>query len=489
MMNTKARSTALLALTLIFCGSVALPGQEVDHPSKLTYKPLSFDPPDPSDYRRELQSGMVVYIQEDPMLPTLDVSAVIRTGSLYDAGEKAGLAAMAGEVMRTGGTKQLSGDDLDERLAFLGASIRTSVGTTSGRASLSVLMKDAEEGLKLFADVLMHPAFQEEKIKLYKDRTIASIKNKNDSPRTVLGREFNKLLYGDHPLTLEETQASIEGISREDLLSFHQRYYAPNNMILAVAGDFEKEDMLARIEKAFAGWPKKEIVFPEIPEVKVQNRPGVFMVQKEINQGYINVGHFGLKDTHPDRFAVDVMNFILGGGSFTSRITTKVRSDEGLAYNTGCRFSYRHDIPGTFYGYVQTKSATVHYAISLILDEFRRIREEPVTDEEMETARSYYLDSFPSRFSTPIATMSDFARLEYDGFPMDYYETYRNKIESVTKEDVQRVAREHIHPDQMSIFVVGDIEPCKAGYDKHPGTLDALGEITVIELKDPLTGT
>ena len=143
------------------------------------------------------------------------------------------------------------------------------------------------------------------------------------------------------------------------------------------------------------------------------------MVQKDINQGYINVGHFGIKDTNPDRFAVDIMNFILGGGSFTSRITTKVRSDEGLAYNTGCRFANRHLFPGTFFGYVQTKSATVHYAISLILEEFKRIRQEPVTDEEMETAKNYYLESFPSLFSSPIATLGAFADLEYDGFPMD----------------------------------------------------------------------
>jgi predicted Zn-dependent peptidase len=478
----------LLAALLVLAPAAGLSGQVVDHPSKLKYKSIVYNPPKPGDYRVELSNGMILYIMEDHLLPTLDVGAIIRTGSLYDPEDKAGLAAMAGSVLRTGGTQSISGDDLDERLAFLGGSINTSIGGTSGNAGLSVLVKDADEGLKLFADVLMHPAFQEEKIKLYKDRTLHSIKNKNDSPRSVLGREFNKLLYGNHPLVREETQHSIESITRKDLLAFHEKYYAPNNIILTVAGDFRKADMLKRIEKAFAGWPQKEIEFPEVPNVEVRNRPGVFMVQKEINQGYINVGHFGIKDTNPDVFAINIMNFILGGGSFTSRITTKVRSDEGLAYNTGSRFSNRHLFPGTFTGYVQTKSATVHYAISLILAEFERIRNEMVTEDEMETAGSYYLDSFPSLFSSPASTLNTFARKEYDGFPMDYYDTYRNNIKAVTKEDVLRVAKQYIRPDQMSIFVVGDITKCKAGYDKHPGTLDKLGEITVIELKDPLTG-
>jgi predicted Zn-dependent peptidase len=418
----------------------------------------------------------------------LDVSATIRTGSLYDPKDKIGLASMTGSVMRTGGTKNISGDDLDERLAYLGASISSFIGTTSGGASLSALIKDAEEGLRLFADVLMNPIFSEDKIKLYKDQEIEDLKNKNDNPRGILSREFNKLFYGSHPSVWEETQASVEAIGQEDLLAFHDRYYAPNNIILAVAGDFEKEAMLSKVEKAFAGWSKKQIQFPVIPEVKIKNHPGVFMVQKDINQGYINVGHFGIKDTNPDVFAINIMNFIVGGGSFTSRITTKVRSDEGLAYNTGCRFDNRHLYPGLFYGYVQTKSATVYYAISLILDEFKRIQKEKVTDEEIETAKNYYLDSFPDRFSSSIGTMRTFADLEYDGFPMDYYNTYRDKTNAVTKEDVMRVARKYIQPQKMSILVVGDIDKCRAGYDKHPGTLDKLGKVTVIELKDPLTG-
>ncbi|MEW6746155.1 MAG: pitrilysin family protein [Planctomycetota bacterium] len=478
----------LVSFSLLAGAPNSARAQIPDHPSKLEFRELAYNPPKPADHRTQLSNGMIVYIQEDHLLPTLDVSTIIRTGTIADPRDKVGLAAMTGAVMRTGGTTGISGDDLDERLAFLGASLETSIRETSGTASLSVLVKDTDEGLRLLADVLMNPAFAEEKIRLYKDERIQAIKSKNDQPRSVLEREFAKVLYGDHPVTWEETQRSINSITRDDLLAFHKKFFAPNNMILAVAGDFDKAEMLKRIEAAFAKWPQKVVPVPAVADVPVLDRPGVFMVQKEINQGYVNVGHLGIKDTNPDIFPIWIMEFILGSGSFTSRITSKVRSDEGLAYNTGCRFANRHLIPGTFYGYVQTKSPTVPYAISLILNEFRRIQNEPVTDAEMETAKSYYLDSFPNQFSTPIGTMSAFARLEYDAFPMDYYETYRDKIEKVTKADVMRVAKQYLRPDKMTIFVVGDIEPCKAGYDKHPGRLEDLGPLTVIELKDPLTG-
>ncbi len=478
---------ALLVVAAALSSATTL-AQIPDHPSQLAFRPLSFAPPKAQDYRVVLSNGMIVYIAEDHTLPTVEMGAIVRTGSLYDPKGKEGLARMAGDVLRTGGTKNISGDDLDERLAFLGAAIRSNIGTTSGNASMSCLARHTDEVLGLFADMLMNPIFAEDKIRLWKDQAIEALKTKNDQPRAVLEREFRKLLYGDHPLVWEESKASLEGISRADLLEFHRTYYVPNNIILAVAGDFQRQEMLDKLEKAFAGWQPRKVTLPRVPEVKAKNRPGVFMIQKQINQGYVNVGHFGIKDTNPDVFAINVMNFILGGGSFTSRITSKVRSDEGLAYNTGSRFANEHLFPGTFYGYVQTKSQTVHYAISLILKEFKRIREEVVTDQEMETAKNFFLDSFPDRFSTAIGTMNTFASLEYDGFPLDYYDTYCDKIRAVTKQDVLRVAKKYIKPNEMSIMVVGDIEACRKGYDKHLGTLDELGKVTVLELKDPLTG-
>lgn len=182
------------------------------------------------------------------------------------------------------------------------------------------------------------------------------------------------------------------------------------------------------------------------------------------------------------------VNFILGSGSFTSRITTKVRSNEGLSYNQGSRFAYRWGYPGTFAGYVQTKSSTVGYAISLILDEFNRIRREPVSDAEMEVAVNSFLESFSNFFDSPQTTMSSFANMEMTGKPFNYYQTYRDKIRAVTKAKVQEVANAYIHPDKAVILIVGDFEPCNKGGDKWPGPLDKLGKMHRISLRDPMTG-
>jgi zinc protease len=182
------------------------------------------------------------------------------------------------------------------------------------------------------------------------------------------------------------------------------------------------------------------------------------------------------------------MNFILGGGSFTSRITMKVRSDEGLSYNQGSRFTYRWGFPGLFSGYVQTKSSTVGYAISLILAEMNRIRTSPVTDAEMDTAVNYFVDSFSSQFEMSQSIMSSFANMELVGRPMDYYKTFRAKIQAVTKAKVQEVAQKYIQPDKAVIMIVGDFEPCNKGGDKWPGPLDKLGKLHRVTLIDPMTG-
>jgi predicted Zn-dependent peptidase len=344
------------------------------------------------------------------------------------------------------------------------------------------------EGLQIFFDVLMNPEFREDAVKLAKARLIDQLRQANDQPSGVLSREYERLLYGDQPLTWDPTKATYDGITAADLKTLHAKYFVPKNIILAASGDFTKADLKAKVNKAAGAWKSHAVQFPALVKTFPKFEPGVYFIQKAINQGYISIGHLGLEDTNPDYFAVQVMNFILGGGSFSSRITTKVRSNEGLSYNQGSRFAYRWGFPGTFSGYVQTKSATVGYAISLILNEFDRIRKEPVNDAEMETAINYYVESFADNFQTPQATMSSFANLEMTGKPMDYYKTYRDKVKAVTKAKVQEVAQKYIQPDKMAIMVVGDWEPCNKGGDKWPGPLDKLGKVHKITLADPMTG-
>ena len=476
---------AILAFTFV-CAGLGL--AQATRPSDLKYPPLKYEPPDPKAFRVVYAGGLRAYVQEDKSLPLFNITAIINGGDLYISKDRAGLGTVLGDQLIKGGTTNREGSAIEERIDFLGGSLNFNVGERISTLSLSVLAKDLDEGLATFFEVLRNPAFREEPLKLAKARFIEQLRQANDQPSTVLNREYERLLYGDNAVTWQPTKATYEGISAADLKAFHAKYFSPKNIILAVSGDFAKPALKTKIDKLAAGWKSGTISFPMLPKAFPVPEPGVYFIQKAINQGYISLGHLGLEDTNPDYFAVQVMNFILGGGGFTSRITTKVRSDEGLSYNQGSRFTYRWGLPGTFAGYVQTKSSTVGYAISLILNEFDRIRKEPVSDAEMDTAINYYLESFADNFQSAQATMMSFANLEMTGKPMDYYKTYRSKIQAVTKARVQEAATKYVQPDKIVMMIVGDWEPCNKGGDKWPGPLDKLGKVHKIALTDPMTG-
>jgi len=476
---------AILALTFL-CAGLGL--AQVKHPSELKYPALKYEPPDPKAFRTVYAGGLRAYVQEDHSLPLFNITAIINGGELYIPKDKTGLGRVLGDQLIKGGTATKEGSVIEDRIDFIGGTLNFMVGERTSTLTLSVLAKDLDEGLATFFDVLRNPAFREDPLKLAKARFVEQLRQANDQPNGVLSREYEKLLYGDNAVTWQPTKATYEGVTAADLKAFHAKYFVPKNVILAVSGDFSKPALKAKIEKLAAGWKGGAVAFPALPKTFPSPEPGVYFIQKAINQGYISLGHLGLEDTNPDYFAVQIMNFILGGGSFTSRITTKVRSDEGLSYNQGSRFTYRWGLPGTFAGYVQTKSSTVGYAVSLIEAEFDRIRQTPVSDAEMETALNYYLESFADSFQSPQVTMTNFANLEMTGKPMDYYKTYRAKIQAVTKAKVQEAANKYIHPDKIAVMIVGDWEPCNKGGDKWPGPLDKLGKVHKIALTDPMTG-
>ena len=478
----------LALIIAIVCLGLTAGFAQVEKPSDLKYPALKYEPPDPKTFRTAFANGLRGYVQEDHSLPVVNLSAIVNYGQLYDAKDKVGLGQLLGATLIKGGTRSKAGNVIEERIDFLGGSLNFSVDERTSTLSLFVLTKDLDEGLGLLFDVLMNPEFREGPVNLGRARLIEGLRQANDQPSSVLTREYERLLYGDGPLTWEPTRTTYEGITAADLKSVHGRFFYPKNICIAAAGDFAKADLVRKVNTLVGPWKNGKADFPAVPKTFPDVEPGVYFIQKKINQGYVSLGHLGIEDTNPDYHAVQVMNFILGGGSFTSRIMSKVRSDEGLAYNTGSRFTYRWGFPGTLSGYVQTKSATVGYAISLILKEFERIRTEAVADDELATAVDYYLESFSNNFSSPMTTMGNFVTLDMQGKPMDYYKTYRDKIRLVTKERILEVAKKYVHPEKAAIMIVGDWEPCNKGGEKFPGPLDKFGKVHRISLRDPLTG-
>ena len=441
------------------------------HPSELEFEPLKFEIPDVR--RTELKNGIILYLLEDNELPLIKGHALIRTGSIYEPSEKSGIAILTGTVMRTGGTISRTGDQIDEELEFIAGSVETDFEKESGSAILSVLKKDVDYGLEIFADVLMNPVFSEDKIDLAKKQTIEQIRRRNDNPGSVLNREFDFLIYGkESPFARVSSEETINFITRDDLINFHKKYFYPNNVIMGFAGDFDSEVLIKKIEKVFEGWKKKNIDFPVIPEVKSEFKGSMNYIFKDINQSNIAIGHLGLKRHNPDLFSVLIMNQIL---SF-QRLFFKIRTEEGLAYSVGSTF-FSPLYVGTFKAVMQTKLESTFNAVELLKKLVRDIRENPVTDEELSVAKDTYLNSFVFNFQSSSQILTQEMRLEYKGYPEDYLKNFRDNIAKITKEDVQRAARKYLHPDNFTILVVGN----EKGFDRP---ISEFGEVKTIQLEE-----
>ncbi|MFH1573156.1 MAG: pitrilysin family protein [Acidobacteriota bacterium] len=486
------RSGTVKAACLILLLAASAAAQIPKHPSELSYPLLDYTPPKAASCRHVLSNGVVGYFVEDHALPLVNISMVIRAGSYLDAAGKEGLAAAVGSQIRAGGTTRLSAEQFDEEVDFLAANITSGIGDTSGSASVNFLSKDTEQALELFFEILRSPGFQQDRMDLYRSQALQQIERRNDQTGSIEAREWRRLLYGEKHFTNRwSTKASISAVTREDLIAFHGRYYHPGNIILAVSGDFQTADMKARLEKAMAGWPPGTAEIPPVPKPDHTPGPGIFMVHKaDVNQARVSMGHLGIVRGNPDEFAVDLMNDILGGSSFTSRITNRVRSDEGLAYDAGSSFTAGVYYEGQFAASFQTKSATVAQAARIVLDEINRIRAEKVGAGELETVKNYAVEIFPRFFSSAAAVAGTFANDEFTGRDPGYWETYREKIRAVTVDDIQRVARVYLHPDRLVVLVVGNVDDVlKGNPDKSEFSFDALGlgKVTRIPLPDPAT--
>lgn len=462
------------------------------HPDQLKFQPVEYAPPSATEHRVTLANGMVVFIAEDRTLPLVNISILVRTGAYLEPAAKEGLAGLTGALVRRGGTQSLSAEELDEKLDFLAAQVSTSIGATSGSASLNCLADNLDEALAVFVEMLKAPRFQEDRLALAREQELQELQRRNDDSGDIEAREWDLLLNGpDHFTNRFVTAASLQSITRQDLLDFHRRFFHPASMVVAVSGAFERAAMLQKLEAAFAGWPGPVPQVAPVPtELGRTAAPGLYRVQKDVNQGRVSIGLPGVRRDSPDVYALEVLNEILGGSGFTSRITKTVRSDEGLAYSAGSSMSFGTYWPGRFRAAFQSKSRSVAFAAQLVLAEIGRIREAPVSAEELDTIKRSLVETFPSNFASRAQAMSVFASDEYSRRDPGYWGGYRERIGAVSAADVQRVARQYLLPEQLRILVVGDQKEIALGDPKHPVMLESLapgGSLNDLPLRDPLT--
>ena len=463
------------------------------HPRELRFPSREFTPPRAADFRHKLSNGATAFLVEDHEFPLINISVLIHTGEYLEPEGKTGLAQLTGGQMRSGGTKTKPPAAFDEEAAFLAAQISSGIADVSGQASLNCLSKDIDSGLALFVDMLRNPGFAEDRLKLVKNQMLQSLARRNDNTASIERREMQRLLRGDkHFSTAQVTKASLEAISRQDLVEFHDRYYYPSNFVLAVSGDFDTKQMLAKLDKALAEWPNRDVRIPDPPKPEFTPVPGLYMVdKKDVNQGRVSMGHLGVAISNPDHLALGVMNGILGGNGFSSRILERVRSDEGLAYSAASAFQAGTYYEGTFSVSFQSKSPSVAQAIAIVNEEIERLRTTKVSAEELSTAIGHAVEALPLRFASPGLKAAQFANDYYSKLPEDYWQKYSSRVGAVTADEIQRVARTYLHPDKLAILAVGDVDTMLRGNpDRAQYSIAKLaGDRGVIRipLPDPLT--
>jgi len=426
---------------------------QLAEPRKMTFPPLKFQLP--KSERVQLKNGMIVYLLQDHELPIVNLSAYLNAGSIYEPSEQVGLAALTGTTLRSGGTVKTPPEKLDRELEFMASSIESSINADHANVSLSTLTSNLEQTLALFAEIMRDPGFDPLRVELAKSHAIESIRRQNDDPKQIAGRELSRTIYSGHPLGRIPTVATVNAISREDMVSFHKRYFYPGNMIVAVSGDFDREKLLGSLEGLFAGWPNQQAPFPAVPDPKEDLSPAVLHVQKELNQSVIRMGHLGIDKNNPDLYAIKVMDYILGGG-FTSRLTQEIRSNQGLAYNVDSYFETGRRFRAPFVAETETKSETTAKAITLLRSIIAGMTEAEVSEQELNLAKDSIINSFIFGFERSSAVVTQQARLEFYGYPAGYLENYRDNIAKVARADVLRVARKYLHPEAMRLVVVGD---------------------------------
>lgn len=486
------RPFILLLLVLASTSLAASQAVKPQHFKKLKYPPLR-EIKIPEPLRFELANGMVVYLLEDHSLPTVNGSVLVRTGSRYEPADKVGLASLTGQVMRTGGTMGKTGDEIDEMLEKVAASVETFIGTTTGGASVFMLKENIDLGLSALADVLRNPAFREEKIDLAKIAARSGISRRNDEVGGIAGREFSRLIYGpQHPYARQTEYATIENITRQDMIDFHKAYYVPNNMIIAFWGDFDSNDMKNKLEQAFGAWPKGSASLPPVPQPRMAQQMTVNFIKKDdVNQSQIRIGHLGGMLNDPESAALNVANQAFGG-AFASRLFKTIRSDQGLAYAIGSSWGQSFDYPGIFQISGSTKSGTTVKMIQSIRKEVEDVFKKGITAEELRFAKDRLLNSFVFQYDTKAKVINQLMTLEYYGYPKDFIRKQQKDIQNATLESVSQAIKNRWKPGAMALLVVGkesDFDQPMAALSPNVRTIDITIPSPPEKIPDPTPET
>ena len=491
-----APAAALLAGSLVIAGC-AVPGPDAPAPGpgadsataapapagppvgldvvrRLRYPELRFEPAEPESF--ELSNGVTVFFLRDRALPVLDLFIDLRGGYVYFDREHYAAGSALPSMMRNAGTRSFPPDSVDELIEFNALGVSTSSDGARIMLTMNGLARQMDLIVTLWSEMLLAPRFDREVVERWRLREIESVRRISDFPGSLAVLEFNHLMYGDHPTgwIMKEDDLGPGKLSTDRLRMLHSRIICPERAVIGAAGDVDRDELRAALERAFAGWEPcgTPLVAPAAPELRPDR--SIYVIPKSLSQSTIIVGQPGgvLLTESEDYFASRVANWVIGGSGFTSRLVNRLRTQEGLAYSAASIWGAAREHPRIFGAITHTKSESTVSATRMVLETMRDAISEPPGRDEVELARDAIVNGFVFGFASPVQVVSRQVAYMADGFPQDWLRRYVDGIRAVDSASVARTLRRHIDPADFTILIVGDttlFDPTWLGPVKYLG--------------------
>ncbi|HEV8264570.1 MAG TPA: pitrilysin family protein [Gemmatimonadales bacterium] len=438
----------------------------------LQFPPLRFNPPQPK--KVTLSNRVTVYLLEDHALPVINVQLVSRVGVANLPDSLWGVGWQADGLLRTGGTTRLTPDSVDKLVDLYALNISFSTDHEQSNATLSGLSRYTDQLLDLGFEMMKSPRNDTSRVRILAAQQEENWRRRNDTPGSVLGRAWSQVIMGSHPLGRSlVTPDEIAGFTPDRFRWVQQRLYCPQNFLIGVSGDFQERQVVAKLESLFRGWAPCQPGLREVPPVTYAQGPRVVLVEKDVNQTNIRMGHGGgirVANT-PDYFASQVADFLLGGSGFTSRLLARVRSDSGFAYSAFSAWGADTKREDLFFAGAQIRAEKSVAGIALMRTVIGSMASEPVTAKDVKLAQDNEVNSFVFRFENASQIVGQQLSYAVDGLPANWFDVYLRGIQGVTPEQVRQVSQRYLHPDKLVIVVVGK----PSAFDK---ALSALGAVT-----------
>jgi zinc protease len=425
-----------------------------------------------------LPNGLTAVVSAKHKLPMVSISARFKVGSVDDSDDKAGLAALTLRLLDKGTTQRTAMAIADE-LDFLGARLEASAGATGSTISLSLLAKDVERGLDLLADLLQYPRFEAAELEREQAQVLSEIHQQRVDPDQVVAQLFRETLYAGHPLHRPTSgyAHTVPQITREDVVAFHQRFYTPNNAILVMVGALSEERMLAVIGRSLGVWPARRSEPTVLPPPAPTTGKQVRIVDMEVNQSYVQLGHLSVHRAHPEFAAMRAMNYILGGGELVSRLAHSIREQQGLAYAVDSEFVGGSRFPGFFVAELQTSIPSTDKALMSLFAVIESMQQTGITPEELSDMKRYYEGSLPGRAETYEQVTELLIDREFFGLPDGYWEAEIRRIQGLTAQEIQGLAQRYLDTDNYVLALVS--KRAHLGLAGAPIPAEAIHEVPI----------